>query len=43
MKRHTLAKGLREMPELPPDRQLAFEDELGLLVDQEWSERENRV
>jgi len=42
MKLHTLAKGLREIMELPPDRQLAFEDQLGLLVDQEWTERENR-
>jgi DNA replication protein DnaC len=42
MKLHTLAKGLREIMELPPDRQLAFQDQLGLLVDQEWAERENR-
>lgn len=42
MKLHTLAKGLREIMELPPDRQLAFEDQLGMLVDQEWTERENR-
>jgi DNA replication protein DnaC len=42
MKLHTLAKGLREIMELPPDRQLAFEDQLGLLVDLEWTERENR-
>lgn len=42
MKLHTLARGLREIMELPPDRQLAFEDQLGLLVDQEWTERENR-
>lgn len=30
------------MLEMPPDRQLSFEDKLGLLVDQEWTERENR-
>lgn len=42
MRLHTLAKGLREIMELPPDRQLAFHDQLGMLVDQEWTERENR-
>ena len=30
------------MMEMPPDRQLSFEDKLGLLVDQEWTSRENR-
>jgi DNA replication protein DnaC len=42
MKLHMLAKGLREIMELPPDKQLAFEDQFGLLVDQEWADRENR-
>jgi len=42
MKLHTLAKALRETLDLPPDRQLSFEDRLGLLVDQEWTDRENR-
>jgi DNA replication protein DnaC len=42
LKLHTLVKGLREMLEMPPDTQLSFEDKLGLLVDREWSERENR-
>lgn len=27
---------------MPPDRPLSFEDRVGLLVDQEWTERENR-
>ncbi len=27
---------------MPPDKQLSFEDKLGLLVDREWAERENR-
>lgn len=39
---HTLAKSLREMLALPPDKQLSFEEKLALLVDQEWTERENR-
>jgi hypothetical protein len=42
LKLHALAKSLREMMEMPPDRQLSFEDKLGLLVDQEWTSRENR-
>ena len=33
LKLHTLAKTLREMLEMPPDKQLSFEDKLGLLVD----------
>lgn len=42
LKLHALGKSLREMMEMPPDRQLSFEDKLGLLVDQEWTSRENR-
>lgn len=42
LKLHALARSLREMMEMPPDRQLSFEDKLGLLVDQEWTSRENR-
>jgi DNA replication protein DnaC len=42
LKLHALAKSLRQMLEMPPDRQLSFEDKLGLLVDHEWSDRENR-
>jgi len=42
MKLHTLAKSLREMLDMPPDKQLSFEDKLALLVDREWAERENR-
>jgi len=30
------------MLEMPPDKQLSFEDKLGLLVDREWADRENR-
>ena len=42
MKLHTLAKSLREMLTMPPNKQLSFEEKLALLVDQEWLERENR-
>ena len=30
------------MLELPPDKQLSFEEKLALLVDHEWTDRENR-
>lgn len=42
LKLHALAKSLREMLDMPPDKQLSFEDKLGLLVDHEWTDRENR-
>ena len=42
MKMLTFARGFREMIETPPSKQLSFEDRVGLLVDQEWTERENR-
>jgi DNA replication protein DnaC len=42
MKLHTLASALREMNELPPDSQLSFLEKLGMLVDREWTDRENR-
>jgi DNA replication protein DnaC len=42
MKLNTLAKALREMLDLPPDKQLSFEEKISLLVDREWIERENR-
>lgn len=42
MKLQVLAKALRELLEMPPDNQLSFEEKLGLLVDQEWTDRENR-
>jgi DNA replication protein DnaC len=42
MKLLTLAKCLREMQDAPPNNQLSFEEKMGMLVDREWSERENR-
>jgi len=30
------------MLQMPPSKQLSFEDKLGLLVDREWAERDNR-
>lgn len=37
-----MAKSLREMLTMPPNKQLSFEEKLALLIDQEWVERENR-
>ena len=42
MKMPTLALALREMTQMPPDIQLSFEEKLGMLVEREWSERDNR-
>jgi DNA replication protein DnaC len=42
MKMPGFARAMREMLERPPDSHLTFEDRLGLLVDSEWADRENR-
>lgn len=42
LKLHALAKSVREMLDMPPNKQLSFQDQLGLLVDREWADRENR-
>lgn len=42
MKLRTLAAALREMIELPPDNQLSFEEKIGMLVEREWTDRDNR-
>jgi len=42
LKLHTLAKAVREMLQAPPDNQLSFDEKLALLVDREWTDRENR-
>src|SRR5262245_60411045 len=42
LKLHTLAKAVREMLDAPPDNQLSFEEKIGLLIDREWTDRENR-
>jgi DNA replication protein DnaC len=42
MKLHDLAKSVRDMLETPADSQLSFEERLALLVDTEWTQRENR-
>jgi DNA replication protein DnaC len=42
MKLHTMAKVLRELLDAPPAHELSFEEKLGLLVDREWIDRDNR-
>jgi DNA replication protein DnaC len=38
----TMAKALREVLETAPGNQLSFEEKIGMLVDREWTERDNR-
>jgi DNA replication protein DnaC len=38
----TMAEATREILQSAPSEQLSFEDKLGLVVDREWSERDNR-
>jgi DNA replication protein DnaC len=42
MKMLTMAQAMRELMQSAPSEQMSFEDKLGLLVDREWSERDNR-
>jgi DNA replication protein DnaC len=42
MKLPTMALATRELMQSTPSDQMSFEDKLGLLVDREWSERDNR-
>ncbi len=41
MKLHAMAKAVREIAESPPGQGLSFDEQLGLLVDREWSQRHN--
>lgn len=42
LKMHGMAKATRELLDAAPSQQLPFEDKLGIIVDREWSERDNR-
>jgi DNA replication protein DnaC len=42
LRMHGMAKATRELLEYAPTQQLPFEDKLGIIVDREWSERDNR-
>jgi DNA replication protein DnaC len=37
-----MARSFREMSEKPPTHDLTFEERIGMLIDHEWTERENR-
>lgn len=39
---NTMALALRELSTSAPSHQLSFEEKIGLLVDREWTERDNR-
>lgn len=39
---NTMALALRELSASSPSHQLSFEEKLGLIVDREWTERDNR-
>ena len=42
MRLPTMAQATRELMQQAPSEQLSFEDKLGLVVDREWSDRDNR-
>jgi len=42
LKLGAMAEGLREVVQQAPGNQLSFEEKLGLIVDREWTERQNR-
>jgi DNA replication protein DnaC len=42
MKLHTMAKTLREMLDTSPAHELSFEEKIGMLVEREWIDRDNR-
>jgi DNA replication protein DnaC len=38
----TMAEAFRQLLQSPPDQQLSWEERIGLLIDREWTDRENR-
>lgn len=42
LRMHGMAQATRDLLEAAPSHQLAFEDKLGIIVDREWTERDNR-
>jgi DNA replication protein DnaC len=42
MKLTSMAQSLRELIAGPPDASLSFEEKVGMMIDREWSDRENR-
>ena len=42
LKLNSMAHAVRELMDTAPGHQMSFEEKLGLVVDREWSERDNR-
>jgi DNA replication protein DnaC len=42
MRMPTMAQAIREVLQTAPSNQMSFEDKLGLVVDREWTDRDNR-
>jgi len=42
MKLHTMARTVRELLAASPSHELTFEEKLGMIVDREWADRDNR-
>lgn len=42
LKMHGMVRATRELLESAPATQLAFEDKLGIIIDREWADRDNR-
>jgi len=42
MKLHTMARTVRELLAAAPSHELTFEEKLGMIVDREWDDRDNR-
>ena len=42
MRLASMALAVRELMETAPGHQLSFEEKLGIVVDREWTERDNR-
>jgi hypothetical protein len=42
MKLASMAQSLRELIAGPPETSLSFEEKVGMMIDREWSDRENR-
>ena len=42
MRMPTMAQAIREVLQTAPSNQMSFEDKLGLVVDREWADRDNR-
>ncbi len=42
LKLTSMAKAVRELMDTAPGQQLSFDEKLGIIVDREWTDRDNR-